>query len=303
MKSDPQPGVAFERVVAEIQAQFDPSAQITHNEHLTDRLGQSRQFDVVIRGTVAGHQVLGVIECKDLSRKVGTPEVDAFVTKASDVNANLRILISKNGFSGPALEKCKHYGIRALSLFDDLPAGRFFAVGARWEADIFAWSEIRCTVIWADEDPPGPYTLEGLTADGTRLLDSLTNYLLKHHDDLNTEGWLRIDTVFNAPRLLQLDDGFSALATGVHFDVQRICQRYKLTTKLGGRGYFDWQTRQASFPPGADLCLGAVSGDFSQWDPRNELDEALGGGVISFKVFGRADQFSSVAHAPDLDDL
>ena len=80
------PGIAFEKVVAGIQAQIDPTSSVTHNETLTDRLGHSRQFDVVIRGSFAGQQMLGVIECKDLKRRVGNPEVDAFITKANEIN-------------------------------------------------------------------------------------------------------------------------------------------------------------------------------------------------------------------------
>lgn len=49
------PGIAFEKAVAAIQAQLDPAASVTHNEVLTDRLGQQRQFDVIVRGSFAAY--------------------------------------------------------------------------------------------------------------------------------------------------------------------------------------------------------------------------------------------------------
>ena len=114
----PTPGDSFERLVAQIQARVDPAANVAHNEFLVDRLRQRRQFDVVIRGQFAGQAMLGVIECKNLNRKVGTPEVDAFHTKAQDINANFKVIASRRGFTRHALHKAAHYGIRAISLLD-----------------------------------------------------------------------------------------------------------------------------------------------------------------------------------------
>lgn len=139
------PGIDFEKAVAAIQMQIDPTSQVTHNETLVDRLGHARQFDVVIRGTFAGQQMLGVIECKDLKRKVGNPEVEAFIAKAQEINANFKIFMSRTGFSKPALEKCSHYGVQALSLIADDPANRKFFVGTRWTADLTRCEDIICS--------------------------------------------------------------------------------------------------------------------------------------------------------------
>lgn len=62
--------------------------QAFENQRLVDRHGCRRQCDVIIKGNFAGQQLLGIVECKD--RKLGTPEVDAFVTKARDINANFK---------------------------------------------------------------------------------------------------------------------------------------------------------------------------------------------------------------------
>ena len=43
---DELPGIAFEKAVATIQAQIDPTSTVCHNERLFDRLGHGRQFEV-----------------------------------------------------------------------------------------------------------------------------------------------------------------------------------------------------------------------------------------------------------------
>lgn len=102
-----RPGIAFEKLVATMQTRIDPTCQVTHNENIVDRLGHSRQFDVVIRGMFAAQKMLGVIECQDMRRKVGNPDVDAFATKARDVNSNFKILMSRSGFTKHVLEKMR----------------------------------------------------------------------------------------------------------------------------------------------------------------------------------------------------
>lgn len=65
------PGVSLELAVANIQKMMDPNSTVTHDEKLKDRVGNIRQYDVVIRGQFGGRQVLGVIECKDHRRGSG----------------------------------------------------------------------------------------------------------------------------------------------------------------------------------------------------------------------------------------
>ena len=68
-------------------------AAVTWNDEIN-----GRQFDVTVRFKFGLHNYLTVIECKDYSSKVSVEKVDAFVTKARDVNANKAVLISSQGF-------------------------------------------------------------------------------------------------------------------------------------------------------------------------------------------------------------
>ena len=75
-------GEDFERAIAAAYELMGGEADVEHDVRLSDKHGNTRQFDVVLRSKMVGHELLGVIECKDLNRKVGTPEVEAFLTKA-----------------------------------------------------------------------------------------------------------------------------------------------------------------------------------------------------------------------------
>lgn len=178
MKTE-RPGISFEKAVALVQAQIDPAATVTHNEVIVDRLGHARQFDVVIRGSFAGQALLGVIECKDLKRKVGSQEIDAFVTKSQDVNANIRLFMSRRGFTRPALEKCAHYGIQPLSLLGHNTPDLKIFLGTRWEAHQVRWGQMAVTLRFVDEPlTPICFDAEALTIAGKKVLDWFTNYLL-----------------------------------------------------------------------------------------------------------------------------
>lgn len=279
------PGIAFEKAVAAIQAQIDPAAVVTHNEILTDRLGQKRQFDVIVRGAFAGQKMLGVIECKDLRRKIGTPEVDAFVTKAQDVNANFKIVMSRQGFTKPALAKCSHYGIQALSLLDDDSANKKFFIGMRWEADVTRWGQVSVTLHFV-EDPiyPVHFSAQEITIQGKKVLDWFTNYLLDKNGEITELGWVvDIQLVFDQPQIVVVGETAEHLCSGISFMAEQVCDKLERLVGINGTGFFDWQTNRATFPPDSKIRSDAVSLDFRQWQPRSE--QAKGPtGFIEFRL-------------------
>ncbi len=100
---------------------MDPETSVKHNEKLRDRVGNIRQFDVVIRGRFAGRDVLGVIECRDHNRKKGPGAIEAFAKKTENLNANFRLMVSRKGFTDQALNLARHEGIGCLSLLPNDP--------------------------------------------------------------------------------------------------------------------------------------------------------------------------------------
>lgn len=300
-----QPGIAFEKAVATIQMQLDPAASVTHNEILIDRLGHARQFDVVIRGAFAGQQMLGVIECKDLKRKVGTPEIDAFKTKAEDINANFKILMSKSGFSKPALEKCAHYGMQALSLIEDDPNNRKFFVGTRWTADITRWRQLAVSLKFVEQptEPVG-FSPQILKINKKRVLDWYTNYLLDHENEFNEFGWVADLTVtFDTPQLAELQPGFEVLCQGISFKAERVQDKLQRLVGLNGTGFYNWNSQIATFPPGTTIQTDPVpTDDFSSWSPRSD-EKMPPSGFIDFHMNVTQQTFEYVTDALDLGNL
>lgn len=298
------PGIAFEKMVAAIQAQIDPSSQVTHNEVLIDRLRHQRQFDIVIRGTFAGQQMLGVIECKDLKGKVGNPEVDAFVTKSQDINANFKILISRNGFSKPALEKCVHYGIQALSLLENDFVNKSFFIGTRWTADIVGWSQLSVTLHFADPTVGNvDFHANEITIGGKKVIDWFTNYLLDREPEIKEFGWVvDIGTAFDTPQMVEVKPGEQYLCLAIGFKAERTCQKLEHLAGISGTGFFNWNSQQATFAPGTTIRTDAVPMDFSQWNPRSD-GSVRPTGFIEFHIEARSSHFERVLDAIKLETL
>lgn len=276
------PGIGFEKAVAALQAALDPSAAVTHSEVIVDRLGQKRQFDVVIRGVFAGQQMLGVIECKDLGQKVGTPAVDAFVTKAQDINANFKILMSRRGFSEPALIKCKHYGLQALSLIPDDPVNMGFSIGSYWTGERRQWSQLRLSL----HGPTGSedtfkllqINSHEVTIGGKKVLDWFINYLIETQAENLELGWSAgITLEFDRPQLVGVGAGKEVTCVAISFEAEQACDKFERFVGINGTGFFDWQTKRVTVPPGAIIASDWLPTDFSQWQPRTERRDEKNG--------------------------
>jgi hypothetical protein len=112
----PLPGVSFEKAVHRIQQMMDPNTKVTHNEKLPDRVGNTRQYDVVIRGTLAGRPMLGVMECRDHNTRKGPDAIDGFANKMRNLGADFGIMVSRRGFTTQALRLAKFEKIICYSL-------------------------------------------------------------------------------------------------------------------------------------------------------------------------------------------
>jgi hypothetical protein len=298
------PGIAFEKVVAAIQAQIDPTSSVVHNEVIEDRLGHARQFDIVIRGSFAGQAMLGIIECKDLKRKVGTPEIDAFVTKGQDVNANFKVVMSRSGFTKPALEKCVHYGVQALSLVENDPANRQFRIGSWWKADVSRWSQIRISLGFV-EPPAEPvvFAAEQIKINNKRVFDWFTNYLLDHESEIKDLGWVvGFAATFDTPQMVEIKPGIEYLCRSLSFHAERVCDKLEHFVGISGPGFFNWNLKKATFPPNTPIMMDAVPMDFTKWKPRPE-EPRPPSGFLDVHMVAHSVSFPRVEDAIKLDEL
>jgi len=77
---------------------------------------QLREHDVVLTYNQSHHELIVAIECKDRSRPVGVPDLEAFDTKCRHTNINQGIIVSSSGFTNTALQKASIMGIKCLEL-------------------------------------------------------------------------------------------------------------------------------------------------------------------------------------------
>lgn len=106
----------FERLVAALHHLSAAGATVRWNEVI-----DGRQFDVTIRNHFADYDYLSLVEVKDYDIEVS--DVDAFVTKMRDTNANKGVMVSSVGAQAGAKKVAKRHGIDLFTLkeIDALP--------------------------------------------------------------------------------------------------------------------------------------------------------------------------------------
>lgn len=77
-----------------------------------------RECDLVLRSQVSGMELLTIVECRDLKRKLDITHLDGFDSKIRAVGANKGVLVSRNGFSKAAQSKAKRLGISLFVAHD-----------------------------------------------------------------------------------------------------------------------------------------------------------------------------------------
>ena len=75
-----------------------------------------RQFDVLFKYRNSLKDAKIAIECKHWNKKVGIGAVDAFTTKCLHCNIDSKFIISKKGFTKPAIEQAQKCNIELIEL-------------------------------------------------------------------------------------------------------------------------------------------------------------------------------------------
>jgi hypothetical protein len=96
----------LERIVAGIHAVSTDGADVRWNDVIN-----GRQFDVVVRFKLGTLNYLVLVEVKNRIRKAQAEDLDAFVTKAHDQNANKAVFVTAAGFQEGAVAVAKRHGI------------------------------------------------------------------------------------------------------------------------------------------------------------------------------------------------
>lgn len=127
--------LSLEQLAARIYSELEPTARVQHNDAILGVIsGANRQIDVSIRSSFAGHEILTIVETKDLGRRATVEHIDEFASKIRDVRANVGVLICRSGFTRGAAEYARRRGIDLCRVHD--------AASRKWKLDV------RLPVLW-----------------------------------------------------------------------------------------------------------------------------------------------------------
>jgi hypothetical protein len=296
------PGVALEKAVARIQQMMDKDSVVAHDARLTDRLGNIRQYDVVIRGTFGGRPMLGVVECRDHNRKKGPADIEAFAKKTEHLGANLRMMVSRKGFTDQALVLAKHEFISCLSLLlTDLKQG--LMIGQFWYGIIRRWSDVRLTLRFPPPIPDlGQWSYEGLLWQRKPIIKWFLNELFTTHAEDREPGRYYLSLAFPKGITIKVN-GAEYTATEIGCIGELTEQRKRKWLSWTGEAYFDWEKKTIQVPAGVSLIGTAVETDLTTWDDfQGEIPRAPTGNQILLLAFG-GQMLPKDAVIPDLMSL
>lgn len=262
----PKPGSVLEESVARIQALFDPNAKVTLNEWLEDCYGLEREYDVVVRGVFAGHPGLMVIECKDWKRRVEPGQVNAFNDKSRNVLANFRIMVSKKGFSKPAIELASKSGVGTLSLIPDDPAESGWSIGTTWYAKVHRWEKMQ---IFVEFDHAAPqleqFQMEEVLWQGKPVTEFFFKLFSTTYVNVETLGPFNLTMKLDKPRDFMVR-GNPYRVKAFHITAERTLKLKRKWVSIHGEGFYDWQKGQVRFPSNSNFTTSYWKSDFSDWD-------------------------------------
>ena len=111
--------VELERLVAKIQQDLAPNAEVLHNVMLDGRSsGRKRQIDVLVREHIGQYEISIIIDCKDYKRPVDVKGVEEFWGLFEDVGAQKGVLVCPSGFTASAKARAQDLQIDLYSPID-----------------------------------------------------------------------------------------------------------------------------------------------------------------------------------------
>jgi hypothetical protein len=205
------------------------------------------------------------MECKDHSKRLGPGAVEAFAKKSENLGANLRILISKKGFTKSALKLAKHENIGCLSLLPDDPVQAGFSIGDMWYGVIQTWENARLKIKFSTSpDPIKTFNPNNVKLQGKPIGLWFLRELIATHGEEQREGAYVLEVNFREEQKLEIN-GQEYFAKGVVCDATRVCRKKKKWISWSGDAFFDWHSGKFTVPPGGTLVASAIHTDLLAW--------------------------------------
>ena len=109
----------LEILVAKIQQQLAPKAEVLHDVKLDGRYSRrKRQIDVLVREKIGQYEIKIVIDCKDYKTPVDVKAIEEFYGLLDDVGAQKGVIVCPKGFSQTAKARAECYQIDLYSPVD-----------------------------------------------------------------------------------------------------------------------------------------------------------------------------------------
>lgn len=199
-----KPGKRLEGFVATLEKVLvgNKDTRVESPYRVPDRTtGTLREHDVAVIITRGHHELVTAIECRDRSRPVGVPQVEAFHQKCADTGVNRGVIVSSRGFCRTARKKAAHLGIDCLHVdtvdsFDWLAASEMQFRETKIE-------HARCTAISDVELSTKPNKFIVRSPTGTELTNEILLQNVKKAVDKITEGRLLPEGTHTAQFSLQ----------------------------------------------------------------------------------------------------
>jgi hypothetical protein len=265
------PGVSLEKAVASVQQMMDPNTTVCHNQKLEDRFGILRQFDVVIRGSFAGRPALGVIECRDHKKKRGLADVEAFSKKCDNVLANLRLMVSRTGFTKSALELALKEGIGCLSLVPKDHDQVGWSIGSYAYGKLGRWVEPLLGLGFAVSPSPLPeevaarLSTQSVLWQGLPVVHWFLREMFANHGLEKQPGTYLFRANFGQVRMLTVA-GKEYAVKEVSCKARWEVKKKRIWMKWSGDAIYDWHKNRIDVPANVEMIGGPIEPDPRLWE-------------------------------------
>jgi hypothetical protein len=100
-----------------INQQLAGEASVTESIELRDRVtGRLREVDILIQGKIGDYDATIAVEYIDWRKPTDVIWIESIYQKHQNLTTDKVILVSRSGYSKPAIEKAEFYNMEALSL-------------------------------------------------------------------------------------------------------------------------------------------------------------------------------------------
>lgn len=117
----PKRSTRFQRLIAAISHCLAVDSRVQESALLVDKVtGAQREVDICIQGRLEPYRVVICMEVFDHGRKATTPWVEQMAQKHANLQSDKLLLVSRAGFTSPAVKKAAFLNIETLTLNDAL---------------------------------------------------------------------------------------------------------------------------------------------------------------------------------------